>query len=68
MWWMYVLSINIEYEKNIIANTFQMSFSSSLELLHPSEQYLSNLILNYMIDGYLLEEVYKSLKNDFLVN
>ena len=65
---MYVLAINIEYEKNISDNTFQMSFSASLELLHPTEQYLGNLILNYMIDGYLLEEVYKSLKNDFLVN
>ena len=54
---MYVLAINIEYEKNVSHNTFQMSFSASLELLHPSKQYLSNLILNYMIDGYLLEEV-----------
>ncbi len=57
MWLDYVFAINIEYEKNISDNTFQMSFSASLELLHPSKQYLGNLILNNMIDGYLLEEV-----------
>ena len=57
---MYVLALNIEYEWNVSDNTFQMSFSASLELLHPSKQYLGNLILNIT---HKMQIAYLMIKN-----